>query len=84
MPQYEALHMRSTKTLILLLIAAGCGLIAAIGFANAMSSDTKAETETIFVAAQAVPSYSKLNAEMVIQEEWPRDKIPQGAVRSIV
>ncbi len=74
--------MRSTKTLILLLVAAGCGLIAAIGFANAMSGET-AETETIFVAAQAVPSYSKLNSELVKQEEWPRDKIPQGAVRSI-
>lgn len=77
--------MRSTKTIILIIIALGCGLIFTIGISQVLGKpDTDGvDTETIFVAIQNVPSYSKLNSELVRQEEWPTDKIPQGAARSI-
>lgn len=79
--------MRSTKSIILLVIALGCGLIAAIGFGQVMknSDGTGAEQqmETIFVAAGDIPSWTKLDATLVKTEEWPTDKIPQGAARTI-
>lgn len=78
--------MRSTKSIILLVVALGCGTIAFIGMRSAMArpdSDQTANTETIFVAASSVPSWSKLGAELVKKEEWPTDKIPQGAARTL-
>lgn len=77
--------MRSTKSLILLVIAAGCGLIAAFGFAQAMSQPKgeAIETETIFVAVDQIPISTKLTAEHVKAEQWPIDKVPEGAARSI-
>lgn len=78
--------MRSTKSIILIVIALGCGTIAAIGMRQAMArpdTSTTTETETIFVAVSSVPSWTKLNADVVKQEEWPKDKIPQGAARSM-
>ena len=77
--------MRSTKTIILLVIALGCGLIFTIGISQVLGKPDEEgiETETIYVAAANVPSYSKLTAEVVKQEEWPLDKVPQGAVRTL-
>lgn len=77
--------MRSTKTIILLIIAIGCGLIFTIGISQVLGKpDGEAvDTETIFVAIDNVPSYSKLSSELVREEEWPKDKVPQGAARSI-
>ena len=78
--------MRSTKSIILIVIALGCGLIASIGISQVMEKkdpNTPAETETIYVAVSSVPSWKPLNAELVKQEEWPIDKVPEGAARSL-
>lgn len=78
--------MRSTKSIILIVIALGCGTIAAIGMRQAMArpdTSTATETETIFVAVSSVPSWTKLSADVVKQEEWPKDKVPQGAARTM-
>ena len=72
---------------MLIVIALGCGLIASIGISQVMDSQTKVEpaiqVDTIFVAASNVAQYSKLGSEHVKEEEWPIDKIPQGAARSL-
>lgn len=77
--------MRSTKSIILIVVALACGLTTAIGIRQLLAQpDTKvADTASIFVAATNVPSWSKLNAQVVKQEEWPKDKIPQGAARTL-
>ena len=78
--------MRSTKSIILLVVALGCGTIAFFGMRSAMArpdSEPTENTETIFVAASSVPSWSKLSPELVKQEEWPTDRIPPGAARSL-
>jgi len=79
--------MRSTKSIILIVIALGCGLIASIGISQVMNESygraVGPEMETIFVAAGDVPSWSKLNSTLVKQEEWPVDKVPEGAARSL-
>lgn len=78
--------MRSTKSILLIVIALGCGTIAAIGMRQAMArpdGSAAEETETIYVAVSSVPSWSKLSAEVVKAEEWPKGKVPMDAVRSI-
>ena len=78
--------MRSTKSIILIVVALACGTIAAIGMRQAMARpDTTVdeETETIYVAVSNVPSWSKLNEDLVRPEEWPKARIPQDAARSV-
>jgi pilus assembly protein CpaB len=77
--------MRSTKTIILLIVALGCGLIFTIGISQVLGKPGAGgdATEMIFVTTTNVPSYSKLTADVVTQEEWPKDKVPQDALRSL-
>lgn len=76
--------MRSTKSIILIVVALGCGLIASIGISQVLSRpETTAETESIYVTATSVQSWSKLSAQHVKKEDWPVDKIPQGAARTL-
>src|SRR5690606_21241100 len=39
--------------------------------------------EKVYVAARDIPLGQILTPELVKQEEWPKDKIPEGAVRSL-
>ena len=76
------------KSMILIVIALGCGLIASIGISQVMESrvtDGPVETpmEEIFVATADIPLGQILAEEMVRLEEWPQDKVPEGAVRTM-
>ena len=76
------------KSMILIVIALGCGLIASIGISQVMENrvnDASLEMpmESIFVASADIALGQALITEMVSQEEWPRDKIPEGAVRTM-
>jgi pilus assembly protein CpaB len=77
--------MRSTKSIILVVIAVGCGLVASIGISQVMesraTSDTPLETEPIYVALDNIPLGEPLTPQMLKVEEWPKDKIPEGAIR---
>lgn len=78
--------MRSTKSIILIVIALGCGLIASIGISQVMDrpdNNTAPETETIFVAAANIPSWTTLSVEMLKEEQWPKGRIPPDAIRSL-
>ena len=73
------------KSMVLILIALGCGLIASIGISQVVErrNDQGAgtlETAEIFVASVDVPIGDSLSAQMVRLEEWPKDKIPNGAI----
>ncbi len=78
------------KSLILLLLALGCGLVAAIGVAQVMSNKDSApstrapagQTE-IVVASTEVPPGAVLTEEMVCLVGWPEDSVPVGAMTSI-
>jgi|GEM_PF-4036944 len=78
--------MRSTKSIILIVIALACGLIASIGISQVMArpeASAGPDTETIYVAASNLPNWKPLTAEMVKEEEWPAGKVPPDAVRSL-
>ena len=79
--------MRSTKSMVLIVIALGCGLVASIGISQVMENRSNSggavESEAIYVAATNVPSYVALTTQLVQVEEWPKDKIPPGVARSL-
>lgn len=73
------------KSMILILIALGCGLVASIGISqvverNAEANKNKTVMKPIYVALTDISAGEELNATRVKLEEWPVDKIPEGAV----
>jgi len=75
------------KSMILILIALGCGLIASIGISQVVERGggevvQEIETSPIYVAVSDVDIGDELNAQRIKLEEWPIDRIPPGAVTS--
>lgn len=74
------------KSMVLILIALGCGLIASIGISQVMerngTGETKLATAQIYVATVDMMAGEELNASKIKLEEWPVDKIPEGAIKS--
>jgi pilus assembly protein CpaB len=75
------------KSMILIVIALGCGLVASIGISQILDSRggqaVQAETRKIYVAVKEVDISQVLDAESIKLEEWPVEKIPEGAVTSL-
>ena len=76
------------KTIFLFIIAVGCGLVASIGVSQYMQPATGSgvavvETANIFVAVTDINIGEKLDAQNVKLEDWPRDRIPEGAIREL-
>jgi pilus assembly protein CpaB len=70
------------KSLILLGLALGCGLVASIGISQVLEGNRPAAVETapIYVALQNINVGDPLTDTMVSLEEWPKDKVPIGAI----
>jgi pilus assembly protein CpaB len=74
------------KSLILIFIALGCGLVASIGISQVMNRDSGGggiELEQILVALNDVDIGAKLDAQNVKLEDWPKTKVPEGAIRHL-
>jgi pilus assembly protein CpaB len=74
------------KSLILIFIALGCGLVASIGISQVMNQGGGAgnmEMEQVLVALADIDIGAKLDAHNVKLEDWPKAKIPEGAVRRL-
>jgi pilus assembly protein CpaB len=74
--------------MILIVIALGCGLVASIGISQVMENRAAnaplvVPTEKIYVATADIPLGEIMTAQMVKLEEWPQDKVPEGAVRAL-
>ena len=76
-----------TKSIILIVIALGCGLVASIGISEVLkqgpASGPKTETEPILVAALDIDIGTKLDAQNVKIEDWPKGKIPLESLRTL-
>ncbi len=72
------------KSLVLLVIALGCGMIAAVGVSKAIMDKAPAEAEEamaeIFVAVKDLPHAQKIAADCVKLEKWPRSRLPEGSL----
>ncbi len=75
------------KSLLLLALALGCGLVASIGISQVMDKNGETvvgyETESIYVALVNINLNDPIDASMVQLQDWPKDKIPQGAITSL-
>jgi pilus assembly protein CpaB len=75
--------MRS-KTVILLALALGCGLVASIGISQVLqrNQDTgpAEETTPIWVAMADIKNGDLLSPQNLKLEQWPKEKVPPGAL----
>jgi pilus assembly protein CpaB len=75
------------KSLILLSLALGCGLVAALGINQMMAkqgpSTPGGETVEIYVAMKDVNTNDQLLPEILKLEPWPKDKVPPDAVTKL-
>lgn len=73
------------KSLILLSLALGCGLVASLGINQVMSKGSPVaapvdNSQKIFVAVKEINMNDLVAKDAVRHEPWPKDKIPAGAV----
>ncbi|MGH7136832.1 MAG: Flp pilus assembly protein CpaB [Pirellulales bacterium] len=74
------------KSIILLTLALGCGLIASIGINQVMANRRAApapvlgETTPVFVAAAEIGIGDPLTPQLLKLEPWPKEKVPGGAM----
>lgn len=77
------------KSMVLIVVALGCGLIASIGISQVMENGgeqeatPKVEKAKIYVATRDVEQGVLLTPQCVKLEEWPKNLIPDGAVREL-
>jgi len=71
---------------MLLGLALGCGLVASIGISQVMdrnNSPSKLETAPIYVALHNINLGDPIDAKMLSLQEWPKDKVPRGAISKL-
>jgi pilus assembly protein CpaB len=77
------------KSLILLMLALGCGLVASVGITqvlakrNTLPGGAAIAMDPIFVAIKDIPVGEIVTPELIKLEEWPKDKIPAGALAKL-
>jgi pilus assembly protein CpaB len=76
------------KSAVLLLLALGCGLVAAIGVTQVINKDVSPPAETgdtasIFVALRDITPGELITPQLVKLESWPKAKIPEGSISKI-
>ena len=73
------------KSMVLIVIALGCGLVASIGISQVLESrnqlEEKVETVEVLVAKGEIKVAESIKEEMLELEMWPKDKVPSGAFR---
>jgi pilus assembly protein CpaB len=75
------------KSLLLLGLALGCGLVASIGISQVMDRQgqpqAKLETVPIYVALHNINLGDPITPTMLSLQEWPKDKVPRGAISKL-
>ncbi|MFN7738011.1 MAG: Flp pilus assembly protein CpaB [Pirellula sp.] len=72
-----------TKSLVLLIVALGCGVVASVAVSQVMLEQKPGEalpTVGVMVTSKDVSPMTKLSAEMFSIEQWPVDRAPLGAL----
>ncbi len=72
------------KSIVLLVVAVGCGMVAAVAVSQAVmvqGPDGQAEsTVEIYVAKKNVEAGWKLTEEHFVLDRWPQSRLPEGAL----
>lgn len=78
-----------SKSIILMAVSLGFGLVAAIGISQVMGRNNnqpkapKQETRPILVALDHLDAYGELTPEKVAIENWPANLVPPDAITSL-
>jgi pilus assembly protein CpaB len=70
------------KSALLLVVALGCGVVAAVAISQVVLAQKGGEVQTvgILVVAKDLSAASKLSADAFRLEQWPADRVPVGAL----
>jgi len=72
------------KSLALLILALGCGLVASLGITQVLAKRGEqppaAESTPVYVARADIPAGMVANSDNLKLEQWPKDKVPSGAL----
>ena len=76
------------RSLLLLLLALGCGLVASIGITQVMARRDSApadsgEKQTILIAKKDIPMGEPISAPLVAQQSCPAANVPPGAFSTL-
>ena len=75
------------KSLILLALAGGCGIVASIGISQVLENRNQGPAQIptlpIYVAKHQINLGDPIDASMVSLQDWPKDKIPPGAISQL-
>ena len=78
-----------SKSLFLLVVALGCGVVASIGITRVMANRStgpvaqEVETQPVFVVKEDVPLGNVLTSEKLKLEQWPKGKVPEGVLGTL-
>ena len=70
------------KSLALLILALGCGLVASLGITQVLKrgDSPPSDTTPVYVAKADIATGSLINEENTKAEQWPKDRVPAGAI----
>ena len=74
------------KSLLLLALALGCGLIASIGISQVMDHKDQSqgyETEEVYVAKYDISVGQEITEDAIVLEKWPVDKVHVDVIREL-
>ncbi|MCA9005611.1 MAG: Flp pilus assembly protein CpaB [Planctomycetaceae bacterium] len=74
------------KSLMMLVIAVGCGLVAMLGVRQILNKDNKqveVKTANVLMTIAEIPPGTPLNESNVKFKSWPIDQVPEGAVTKL-
>lgn len=75
------------KSMMLILVAVGCGLVASVGISQVMEQNSKGagreDTVPILVALEDIDIDDELTTKNVGLEQWPKNRVPAGAFQDI-
>ena len=73
------------KSIFLIVLALGCGLVAAVGVLQRLDQTGAAtiESQGVLVAVEEININESLNEENVRLVEWPRDRVPVGTITDL-
>ncbi len=75
-----------TKSLLLLLVALGCGVVASVAVSQAVLDQGSREvvrTVDLLIVAKDLSASTKISSESVRIEQWPAERVPIGALTDI-
>ena len=78
-----------SKSLLLLVVALACGVVASIGITRVMANRSSTtvvqdvETQPVFVVKEDIPLGNVLTSDKLKLEQWPKGKVPEGVLGTL-